>query len=423
MPLLYALASYALFAVLWPVLLFHPKTRANLGRRLGFYPRDFLAQAPRPRIWLHGASAGDVLTLWPMVRALRAERPGCTLVVSTLTNSGQAMARARLRGDPGLADAVIVAPFDLPGAAARAVRAVKPDLLVLEYTELWPNLIRAAKRAGAKVALTNGRFSPRGVGRYRLLFRLIGNPLRALDLFLMRSPEEAERALALGAPPSRVQVTGNTKFDALLPRQSDPQSESLRQELGLRPGEPVLMAGSTHEGEEGPLLDVFQRLRANHPSLRLVLAPRYVERAAAIASLAQARGLGARRRSQGPGVEPILLLDTIGELARAYALATVVFVGGSFTARGGQNILEPATQGKPVLFGPHMDNFADSVALLLGHGGLQVQDPEQLFGALGDLLAHPDRIAALGEEAARTVGEVHGASARNVQALLGLLPQ
>jgi 3-deoxy-D-manno-octulosonic-acid transferase len=420
----YVVASYALFALLLPVLLIHPKTRSGLWRRLGFYPSNFLEGHTGPRIWLHGASAGDLLALSPMVRELRERFPGCTVILSTLTNSGKLMGEERTKRDPSFADVITYAPYDIWGAVHRALDAIRPDLLVLEYTEVWPNLIRAAKRRGVKVALTNGRFSPTKIGSYRLLFSLIGNPLRLLDLFLMREDDEAERVLGLGAPLERVWVTGNTKFDALLPRTSGGEdAASLKSELGLPNDSRVLIAGSTHDGEEGSVLSVFRRLLVEHTDLRLIIAPRYIERAGRVMSLASEAGLPARLRSQSPHNERVVVVDTIGELARLYGIATLVFVGGSFTQRGGQNILEPAAQGKPVLFGPNMGNFHDSVQVLVGRGGIQVNDPEHLFRVLHELLARPDKIAQLGEMASAAVGSVRGASARNVDHMVRLLAE
>jgi 3-deoxy-D-manno-octulosonic-acid transferase len=409
--LLYAIASYVLFAVALPVLLTHPKLRHGVPFRLGLYRRAFDRGRGSPRIWLHGASAGDLLSLQPMMKELKARLPGCCIIVTTITNSGLAMARKKLSE----ADVIAYAPYDLPGSTRRAVAALRPDLLVLEYTEIWPNLIRAARKAGVRIALTNGRFNPAKMSRYRALFGAIGNPLRRIDCFLMRSDEEAERVLALGAAPDRVWVTGNTKFDALVLDGAAGREESLRVEMALQPGRPVLMAGSTHEGEEEVLLSVYAQLRDRHPGLQLVVAPRYVERAGRIMALAADAGLPVRLRSGGAAAGPaeVTVLDTIGELAAAYRLATLVFVGGSFVTRGGQNLLEPAAQGKPVLFGPHMENFKDSVQVLQGRGGLQVSSPEQL-------LKVADELGAL---ARRSVGAIRGASARNVEHMLSILPR
>jgi 3-deoxy-D-manno-octulosonic-acid transferase len=420
MHLLYTLASYLLFALFWPVLLVHPKLRHGIRERLGLYKEKIGGGRKGFRIWLHGASAGDLLALLPVIDGLRQRLPDATLVVSTLTNSGRLMARERLAG----IDAVLYVPYDLPGATRRAVAAVRPDLLVLEYTEIWPGLIRAARRGGARVALTNGRFSARHLRQYRWLFGLIGNPLRKMDLFLMREDVEAERVIGLGAPLDRVWVTGNTKFDALLHNEAVEENPALAAALGSG-GAPLWIAGSTHEGEEVLLLGVLQRLRKEHPQLRMAIAPRYIERAGKLVSLARERGFTARLRSEPPGptAPDVVILDTMGELGQAYRLATLVFVGGSFTQRGGQNILEPAAAGKPVLFGPNMDNFHDSVQVLVGRGGIQVKDPEHLQRVVSDLLARPDRMAELGSMARAAVTAVRGAGQRDVDHLVRLLEE
>ena len=411
--------EYLVFWLLLPFLLLHPRVRQGIRSRFGFYG-GVPALPPGPRVWLHGASAGDVLGLVPIVRELKALRPDARVIVSAITDSGASMARQRLVPQ-GLAELVTFLPYDLPGACRRAMAALRPDVLVIEYTELWPQLIRTASEAGVKLALTNGRLRPRNVPRYRLLFRLAGNLLAKFDVLMMRADDEAERALLLGAPRERVHVTGNTKFDALavsVPADEDP---ALRQALALG-SERLWVCGSTHEGEEGGLFQVFSILQREHGDLRLLIAPRYIERAQRVLALARLMGLGARLRSQRGGPEPVIVLDTIGELVRAYQLATVVFVGGSFGRRGGQNILEPAACGKPVLFGPRMENFQDSVQVLVGRGGLQVKDPMALLRLMRDLLARPDELRKLGELARESVSSVRGASARDARLIAELLP-
>ena len=412
-------AEYLIFWLLLPFLLLHPRVRQGIRFRLGLY--DGLAP-PRggPRVWLHGASAGDVLGLVPIVRELKALRPDARVIVSSITDSGASMARQKLVPE-GLAELVTFLPYDLPGACRRAIAALRPDVLVLEYTELWPQLIHAASSAGVKLALTNGRLRPRNVPRYRLLFGLAGNLLERFDVLMMRADDEAERALLLGAPEERVHVTGNTKFDALAVSVPAAEDAALRQALALG-RERLWVCGSTHEGEEGRLLHVYSILRKEHRDLRLLIAPRYIERAQRVLGLARSMGLGARLRSAGGGPAPVIVLDTIGELVRAYQLATVVFVGGSFGRRGGQNILEPAACGKPVLFGPRMENFQDSVQVLVGRGGLQVKDAVALLRLMRDLLARPDEIRKLGELARDAVSSVRGASARDARLIAELLP-
>ena len=411
--------EYVVFWILLPFLLLHPRVRQGVRARFGLYD-GLPAGLEGPRIWLHGASAGDILGLVPIVRELKALRPDARVIISAITDSGASMARQRLVPQ-GLAQLVTFLPYDLPGACRRAIAALQPHVLVLEYTELWPQLIEAAAQAGVKLALTNGRLGPRNVPRYRLLFRLAGNLLERFDVLMMRADDEAERALQLGAPRDRVHVTGNTKFDALAVSVPASEDVALRQALALG-GERLWVCGSTHEGEEGGLLHVFSLLQREHPDLRLLIAPRYIERAHRVLALARSMGLRARLRSEPGGKDPVIVLDTIGELVRAYQLATMVFVGGSFGRRGGQNILEPAACGKPVLFGPRMENFQDSVQVLVGRGGLQVKDPVALLRLMRDLLARPEEIRKLGELARDAVSSVRGASARDARLIAELLP-
>lgn len=424
---LYQLASYLVLGVLSPVLLLHPKLRGGLARRLGLYrgpapwPPPRAPGAPGPRIWLHGASAGDLLALMPIAAELRLASPTATIVASAMTRSGHEIAMTKLAA---LVDGVTFVPFDLPGATRRAMRAIAPDVLVLEYTELWPNLIHAARRAGAKIAMTNGRIGETKLGRYRLLNLLFGNQLAKLDLLLMREEVEAERALALGAPRARVVASGNTKFDNVA-HPAAPELVSRLAAVFQPKGEPVFVAGSTHEGEERALFGCLRVMREVEPRVRMIVAPRYTERAAKVLALARAEGLSATLRSSGgagePGRADVLVLDTMGELSAAYALATLVFVGGSFVPRGGQNILEPAGQGRPVLFGPHMMNFRDSVEVLLGRGGIQVPSAEKLASIARELITQPDELTRLGDMARAAVQRVRGASKLNAARILQLV--
>ena len=414
--------SYVVFLLALPFLSTHPKLRQGFRVRLGLDnvipPRAAQPGTPkRCRIWVHGASAGDILALLPTVRALKKERRDLDVVVSTITNSGRAMAERQ--GDLFLA--VTYFPYDVPYAVRRAMRHIDPDVLILEYTELWPQLVRTAAKRKIPMVLHNGRLSERSKRRYRWLFGLTGNLLLHLNLFLMRDEHEAERVLSLGAPPNRVHITGNTKFDSIAARPSPEKISELDRSIAFPKGAPVWVAGSTHDGEEDIILDVYCRLRSIYPGLRLVLAPRYTERCERLATWVARRGLRPRLRSC-PGPAPdVLILDTIGELPTCYAIATLVFVGGSFVARGGQNILEPAGCGKPVLFGPFMHNFADSVQVLLGRGGIQVANGDQLYRVMADLLEHPEHRQELGEIARTQVGCVSGAAQRNAQLIETLL--
>jgi 3-deoxy-D-manno-octulosonic-acid transferase len=412
----YAALMHLLLLLLLPLWVLHPKLRGGFRQRLGLHPAGWPGAGERPVVWFHGASAGDVLAQKSVIAELKAAHPELFVLQSCVTNSGYEIAR---RGIAGV-DAAMYAPLDLPWTVARVMRAVRPRVLVLEYTELWPALIRGAKKAGAAVVLGNGRIHPRRVWRYRLLYRLIGNPLRWLDRLCMREPEEAQRVLALGADPARVVVTGNTKYDAFGPedgQQCGDDSGALRAELGWPEAAPVLVCGSTHAGEEGPLLDVYAALREGLPDLRLLIAPRYPERSRDVLHLCRKRNLAATPRSRCPAATPVIVLDTVGELRALYRIASAVVVGGSFVRRGGQNLLEPAACRKPVLFGPDVENFADAARRLVGRGGILVADFARLRSVLAALLAQPAELERLGELAFEAVAGVKGASRREAEAI------
>lgn len=417
MRVLRILLTYMVFWVLLPFLVFHPKLRHGFWQRLGRHKSGWPKLNGKTRIWIHGASAGDILALRPLAHELKTLVPGLEVVASTITNSGYAMAQ---KSRDAFA-AITYMPWDLPGSVRRSLERVRPQVLVLEYTELWPEFVHAAHALGIRVVLHNGRFSAERLKSYRLMFRALGNLLRKFDLLLMRDEYEGERALRLGAPESRVHITGNTKFDNLAVTVPEAKVEELRRALGFPEGAPLWVAGSTHEGEEEALIDVYARLKENHPELRMVIAPRYTERSERVLHLAERRGFAARLRKSAQAPADIVVLDTIGELAACYQLATLVFVGGSFVTRGGQNILEPAACGKPVLFGPHMQNFTDAVLVLLGRGGIQVASPEQLLRVMADLLQQSAYRQELGNLARQQVLSVRGAARRNAELIAKLL--
>lgn len=413
--------SYLLFLLALPFLLFHPKMRHGIRERFGFYGN--LPLKPGPRAWFHGASAGDILALLPTVRAFKQRRPDVQIIMSTITNSGRAICEK----NAALFSFVTYLPYDIPLAVRRSLGQLQPDVVVLEYTELWPNFIHAAARANVPLVLHNGRIGERNVGSYRRLFLITGNLLQAFSLLLMRDDSETERASLLGAPAKRTMTTGNTKFDNLVGGGDSAKSAELAAVLGMNDDILLWVAGSTHEGEEEILIDVFINLRKSFPALRLLITPRYVERAERLLQMATRKNLRARLRSKlnkNAGAlknTDIVVLDTIGELSGCYSLASLVFVGGSFVERGGQNILEPAACGKPVIFGPNMQNFADSVQVLLGRGGLQVATPEQLLRVAQELLDRPAYRAELGKLAYEQVMSIRGAAARNAESIAGLM--
>ncbi len=400
------------------------------GRSSGKYLRTFRERMGRlpvylnvdgdRSIWIHAVSVGEVLAARPLVPVLRERFPRHRLFLSTTTMTGNEVARKSVRGVDGL----FYAPFDFPHPVRSALDVLNPSLLVLVETELWPNLIHEARRRGTRVALVNGRLSPRSFPRYRRVKRLLRPVLSEVDLFLMQGEVHAERARDLGAPPERVQVTGNLKYDAVEPGRLPERLARLIQG-GAEP-RPLWVAGSTVGGEEELVLAAFHRVRERVPRARLLVAPRHPERFASVAPLVEAAGFRCLRRS---ALDPlawrdgeVLLLDSLGELAQVYALASVVFVGGSLVPAGGHNILEPAVAGRAVVVGPHMENFQEIAEQFRGEGALvQVASPDELAREVSALLVDPERRRGLGERARALVSRNRGAVSRTADALGSLL--
>jgi len=395
----------------------HGKYRAGLGERLGRYRLPPLGAPP---VWLHAVSVGEVVAAVPLARALRAAAPARPLVVSTVTDTGRAVARERIPE----AAATVFFPLDFAFAARRALAGVRPRAVLLAETEIWPNFLRACRARGVPVAVVNGRISPRSFRRYRLVRRPFARVLADIACFGMQTAADAERIVALGAPAGRVHVTGNLKFDAPAAAGPAADARALRRDLGLAEAGAVLLAGSTHRGEEEAVLEAFARLRAARPGLALVLVPRHPERCGEVEALARGWGLAVARRSRGaaPAGTPVLLVDTVGELGRLYAAADVAFVGGSLAPVGGHNVLEAAAAGTPIVVGPHMENFAEIAAAFADAGAMiTAAGAADLGRALGQLLDDPAAMRDLAARARAVIGAHRGATGRTLELLAPLL--
>ncbi len=391
---------------------------ASLGQRLGRLPPG-LNQERRPTVWIHAVSVGEVLAARALVAPLRRRLPDHAVFVSTTTLTGRAVAEKALSGVDGL----LFAPLDLAGPVRRVLGRLRPSLLLLMETELWPNLIHQAARRGTRVALVNGRISPRSFGRYRRIARFLRPVLSQVDLFLMQEEAHVARIVAMGAPAGRTHALGSLKYDAVSEPPPNPALDCL---LGGTDDQgPLWIAGSTVAGEEPMVLQALSRVRERLPTTRLVLAPRHPERFDEVASLVASRGLLCARRSRIQGAwrdRDVMLLDTLGELASAYAHATVVFVGGSLVPRGGHNILEAAVLGKAIVVGPHMENFqqiADDFRQACGL--VQVGSAEELGTVVTRLLTEPSERQAVGTAARRLMESHRGALDRSVDMLARLL--
>lgn len=366
---------------------------AGAGERLGRLPEAAWHLPERP-VWVHCASVGETRSAAALVARLRERRPAWPLVVSTTTVTGRAVARSELAPE-----VATLLPVDALRIVDRVFRRLRPRALVLLETELWPGLLRAAARAGAPVALASGRISPRAFGRYRWAGPLFRAALGNIDLFAMQTAADAERIVALGAPPERVHVAGSLK--------ASPPPALLPPPVGGLEGRRVLVAASTQPGEEEFVLAAFASVRQAHPDALLVLAPRRPERFDAVFDLAVASKMDCMRRSalraEGAGVPvevAVLVLDSLGELVRFFPAAWAVFVGGTVAPLGGHNVLEPATYARPVAFGPHTENVAGAAAALLAAGGAAlVRTPEELAAYWRGLIGARGAAAAVGARA------------------------
>ncbi|MBI3988688.1 MAG: 3-deoxy-D-manno-octulosonic acid transferase, partial [candidate division NC10 bacterium] len=355
----------------------------------------------------------------PLVPLLKNKRAFLQMLVTTVTDTGNEVARQKVPD----ADAILYFPLDFPFAVRRALDIVAPKLVLLTETELWPNFLLECHRRRIPVLLINGRVSHASFKRYRLIRSFMKRVLQGIEHFCMQSERHAERIIQLGAPPSRVEVVGNLKFDALAPSDGDGEIASLRKELHLAEGVPVFVAGSTHRGEEEAVLQALKRVREAFRDLVLVLAPRHPDRLPEVEALLKEEDLSFVRRTELARLQspisslqsPVILVDTVGELTRLYALGDVVFVGGSLVPTGGHNILEPAASGRAILFGPHMENFAEIAELFLGRGAaLQVGNADELAARVFELLKDPGLASNLGQAASSTVSSQRGACLRTI---------
>ena len=419
----YLLYSVLLFIVLiliapayWVKLRFRRKERLHLRERLGW--RLPVRPSGSPFIWIHAVSVGEVLSLQSFVRELKARFPEGTIGVSTLTGSGRRMAEEKMAA----ADLLFYVPFDFAGCVRRVLNRMRPDLLILAESEFWPRLLREAGRRGVPVLLANGRISTASGQRMRRLRALMGIILRPVTRFLVQTDRDRFRLIDAGIEPVRIEVAGNLKCEVRLPLLSPEEIARGRAELGVRPEDRLLVAGSIHPGEEGLLLEAFGRARASGRPVRFVLAPRHPEKFQNLEKDFASSGLLFARQSQpAPGFAwDVLILDTIGELARFYALADAAFIGGSLVPWGGQNLLEPAFYGKPIFFGPHMDNFAAlAEAFVEADAARLVRTPEDLQA----MFALPDDagLAARGRQARRTLDSLSGATEKTLAAVESIL--
>jgi 3-deoxy-D-manno-octulosonic-acid transferase len=398
----------------------HGKYRKGLGERLGRVPARLELPGDDQRvIWIHAVSVGEVLAVAGLVEVLRRRVPH-RIFISTTTDTGQALARQKFGEGK-----VFYFPMDFGFAIRAYMKALRPEMVVIAETEFWPNFLRLAKSSGARVAVVNARISDRSWPGYRRFRGLLGRVLKGVDLFLAQTDEDAARLKDIGAEADRVQVAGNLKFDIPAPVASE-IVERVRQSINQHGAGPVLVCGSTLEGEEALLLKAFENVLVAHPRAVMVLAPRHPERFGEVAALLKEMSFRFYLRSTWSGeglASGVLLLDTIGELAALYSLADVAFVGGSLVPRGGHNIIEPAQYGVATVVGNHTENFRDIVSLFQSRRAVRIVGPAELPLVLLELLGDDDKRKALGQRALETLRSQTGATARTADELERLLAQ
>lgn len=424
----YQVLTSGLFIFLLPVFWGYTRITGRHGRhlkeRLGFIPQEKAKSlSGSPRIWIHAVSLGEVKVADAIIAVLKRIIPGCSVIVSMFTEHGREMAKETFKEDIP----VIFAPIDFFGSVRKALSTVRPDVMVFLETEIWPAWIHEAHRMGIKTALINGRISVRSIGGYLKLRPFFREVLQNLDVFSMILEEDAARIRAMGADPRKIEISGNAKYD-LLGSSAEPSMEAeMRQVLNLESSKPVFVAGSTREGEEEMVLDVYEKMLQEFPETVLIIVPRHIERTRLITAMIERRGFKCQLRTElgetkARRTEKVVIINTFGELFKIYSVGTLVFCGASLVPLGGQNPLEPAIWGKVVLYGPSMEDFLDAKALLEGaQAAVQVSGPEMLAEKAVWFLEHPEAVRGYGERARDTALKNQGAAEKHARVIKRLL--
>ncbi len=424
------LLMFLFFFCVLPIYCYRSLSEKGFPRRfrqsMGFLHDEEIAPVSgRNAIWIHGASVGEIVATSPLVKEIRKAFPDVPILVSAVTTGGYTMAKQIIPE----ADTVIYFPLDLPAVTNLVVERIRPRIFMPVETELWPNFLRDINRRGIPVMMVNGRISDKSVKTYKYLYNILSDMVGSVGRFCMQSALDAEYIIRLGADPNKVVVTGNTKFDQTYAEVTEEDRQRFLDELGITQNKPVVVAGSTHPGEEKALITAFASLRKKFPAASLVIAPRKPGRLGEIQNLAKAEGFVCSKRSellkQPSGKRdssPVVLIDTIGELGRIYAVGDVVYVGGSLIRHGGHNVLEPAAHGKPIIVGPNMFNFKDSYSLLTSRGAcVTVHDEAALADELLAILSDDELRQKMGEASYSVIRDNRGAASRSIEYLKEIL--
>lgn len=427
MQILYDIVVVMLIIILMPYFLIRLIREKGFGERMkqsfGFLPKHALDKvAGKDCIWVHAASVGEIVATSPLIREFRKEFPDIPILISVVTCSGYTMAN-RIISD---ADSIIYLPVDLPFLAAHTVKKIRPRIFLPVETELWPNLLKAARKYNVAVMMVNGRISDKSVTRYQYMFSLLRDMVGTVNKFAMQSEIDASYIIRLGANPKLVAVTGNTKFDQTYTDVSAKEKQEMLKEMGLAGASGIVIAGSTHKGEEGYVLKAFSKLREKFPKVKLIIAPRKIIRKDDVKELCEKKGFKTVFRTQikdkNTTDHDIVVLDTIGELGKIYSVGDVIFVGGSMVSHGGHNILEPAAHGKAIIVGKNMFNFKDTYMLFKNRNAcITVENSDSLASEMIGLFEHPEIRHKMEETSLDIIHENQGASRRSAVILREVL--
>lgn len=420
--LLYDLTLYLSALFLVPYYLFrgvrYGKARHGIRERLGIFRYDLRQHLQdRKVIWVHAVSVGETRAAIPLLKVLRKSYPHAQILLSNVTETGR-----KIAAGIDEIDHFIFFPFDLRWVVRKTLKVICPDIIILIETEIWPNFVLEAKAQNIPLVLVNGRISDRSFPRYRMVKKFLPPILDAISDYCMQSEQDSRRIRHLGAPSGRVRVTGNLKFDMQPPQVDAGELAALARQLRLPGNARIWVAGSTHDDEEVQLAEVYQRLREICPELFLVLVPRHPERCRQVQDELEKRNFATVLRSSlsqlhrelRPG--EIMIVDTLGEVLKLYALSDLVFVGGSLVDIGGHNILEAALLQKPVMYGSHMQNFKEIARLVrAAHAGLQVKNADDLFRQMRILIENPDEAVRIGENGHHLLEQNRGATQRTLE--------
>jgi 3-deoxy-D-manno-octulosonic-acid transferase len=424
---------FLIFSICYlPVFLFRKKMHPGFSMRLGILPKDLKFDRP---IWIHAVSVGEAISVKHLIEDLRQALPNKKFVISTVTATGNKIANGIVEKK----DFVTYLPLDFSFIVKRAITRINPSVFVITETEIWPNLIRCLHKKKIPIVLVNGRISDASYRGYSIIKLFLAPVLNKIDAFCVQSEHDRQRLLRLGARDDKIKVTGNMKFDIKIRDYDELRKDytDYRQRLGLEAKDRLLIAASTHRGEEEIALKVFNELCREYPNLKMLIAPRHPERIDEVEKSILDSGFRAVRISKladKVGTTPvqlhekdkkiIFILDTVGQLMYFYVLSDIVFVGGSLVKKGGHNIIEPASLSKPVIFGPHMFNFSEITSLFLKEkSGIMVNDESELKTCLKDFLGKDAKISEFGRSAKDIILKNKGATERNKQAIIDLLKQ